>query len=172
MNLPPCFGFLAFPFVSSQTPSAFYPANTQQMITVSSILYMCNTLALACAPDAEKDRVILGSISRPRDWETTGLEGLSKAHWQEWSQAMRSLDKTLRTNTSKSTSNFSDDCVGKGAKLRRVMRGSMGYEEFNLSKTFEIFDSFELCLRLYNIQSSANETGLYLYDVVTAMMGV
>lgn len=85
---------------------------------------------------------------------------------------MRSLDKTLRTNASKSTSNFSDDCVGEGAKLRRVMRDSMGYEEFNLSKAFEIFNSFELCLRLYNIQSSANETGLCLYDVVTAMMGV
>lgn len=81
-------------------------------------------------------------------------------------------DKILKTNTSKSTPNFSDDGIGERAKLRRVMRDSMGYEEFNLFKTFEIFNPFELCLRHNNTQSSANETGLYLYNVVTAMMGV
>lgn len=84
-------------------PSAFYDSNTQQMITHVIYTVYVQHFGVGLCPDAEKDHVILRKHleGKPQRLETTGLESLSKAHWQEWSQAMRSLDKTLRTNTSK-----------------------------------------------------------------------
>lgn len=79
LDLPPCFGFFAFPFVSSQMPSAFYDSNTQQNDYPCHLYCICTTLWCWPVPlMLEKDHVILGSISRLRDWETTGLESLQR----------------------------------------------------------------------------------------------
>lgn len=129
--------------VSSITPTP------SKHLAVSSVLYMCNTSVLAWASDAEEDCVTLTSISRLEigqslAWKVfqmlTGKSGLWP--WDPW---IRPWGLTPQNPPP----NFSGDCGGEGAKLRRVSekKDSRRYKEFSQFKPFEIFNSFELHLR-------------------------